>query len=55
MVTEKINFRIGLNNLLDENPPIIGSNNCAGCNGNVYSQTYDALGRYVFGTLTVAF
>jgi outer membrane receptor protein involved in Fe transport len=55
MVNEKISFRVGFNNLLDESPPVIGSNNCAGCNGNVYSQTYDTLGRYMFGTLTVEF
>jgi outer membrane receptor protein involved in Fe transport len=55
MINDKISFRVGLNNVLDESPPIIGNSNCAGCNGNVYSQTYDTLGRYVFGTLTVEF
>jgi outer membrane receptor protein involved in Fe transport len=54
-ITDKINFRLGINNLLDKNPPVIGSSSCSGCNGNVYSQTYDTLGRYWFGTLTVDF
>ena len=54
-ITDKVNFRLGINNVLDESPPIIGSSNCSGCNGNVYSQTYDTLGRYWFGTLTVDF
>jgi outer membrane receptor protein involved in Fe transport len=48
-------FRIGINNVLDKSPPIVGSSNCSGCNGNVYSQTYDTLGRYIFGTLSVQF
>lgn len=54
-VTEKIEFRLGINNVTDEDPPVVGSTSCAGCNGNTYSQTYDSMGRYVFGTLTVDF
>lgn len=43
-------FRVGVNNVFDRDPPLVGSASCpAGpCNGNVYSQTYDALGRYFF-------
>ena len=48
-------FRMGINNVQDKSPPIVGNSNCNGCNGNVYSQTYDTLGRYIFGTLTVQF
>jgi len=54
-INDKVNFRLGINNLLDEPPPVVGANNCSGCNGNTYTQTYDTLGRYVFGTLTVEF
>jgi iron complex outermembrane recepter protein len=50
-----VDFRLGINNVADKSPPIIGSSNCSGCNGNVYSQVYDTLGRYIFGTLTVQF
>jgi outer membrane receptor protein involved in Fe transport len=50
-------FRVGANNLLDEEPPLVGQANCpAGpCNGNVFAQTYDTLGRQIFMTLTVDF
>jgi len=50
-------FRVGANNILDEDPPLIGQANCpAGpCNGNVFAQTYDTLGRQIFMTLTVDF
>jgi len=44
-----------VNNLFDKSPPVIGSSNCTGCNGNVYASVYDTLGRYIFGTLTVQF
>lgn len=54
-VTKNVNFRLGINNLLDKSPPVVGSSNCSGCNGNVYSQSYDTLGRYWFGTVTVDF
>ena len=54
-INDKVQFRLGINNLLDESPPVVGGNNCAGCNGNTYTQTYDTLGRFVFGTLTVEF
>jgi iron complex outermembrane receptor protein len=54
-VAKSVNFRMGINNLMDKSPPIVGSSNCSGCNGNVYSQTYDTLGRYIFGTLTLQF
>jgi outer membrane receptor protein involved in Fe transport len=50
-------LRIGANNLLDEDPPLVGASNCpAGpCNGNTFSQTYDPLGRQWFMSLTVDF
>ncbi|HEX5182864.1 MAG TPA: TonB-dependent receptor [Allosphingosinicella sp.] len=57
-------FRLGVNNLLDKAPPIIGSNGssavinaCPGiyCNGNTFPGTYDALGRYVFAGVTLDF
>jgi len=50
-------LRIGANNLLDEDPPLVGQANCpAGfCNGNTFSQVYDTLGRQWFMSLTVDF
>ena len=50
-------FRIGVNNVLDQDPPLTGANNCptGACNQNVYAQVYDTLGRYVFVGLTANF
>jgi outer membrane receptor protein involved in Fe transport len=56
-VKDNYSFRVGVNNVLDQDPPLAGSSNCpAGpCNQNVYAQTYDALGRYIFVGLTADF
>jgi len=50
-------FRLGVNNIMDRDPPIVGSQACpAGiCNGNAYTQVYDALGRYIFAGVTLDF
>jgi outer membrane receptor protein involved in Fe transport len=50
-------LRIGANNVLDEEPPLVGQANCpaGACNGNVFAQTYDTLGRQYFMTLTIDF
>ena len=50
-------FRLGVNNLLDRDPPLTGSTNCpAGpCNGNTWAQVYDSLGRYIFAGVTLDF
>jgi iron complex outermembrane receptor protein len=53
-ITDKIDARVGVNNLLDRDPPLSGSVGTTG-NGNTYPQTYDALGRYVFGSMSVKF
>jgi outer membrane receptor protein involved in Fe transport len=56
-IKDNYSFRIGVNNVLDNDPPLAGSSNCpAGpCNQNVYAQTYDALGRYFFFGITADF
>jgi outer membrane receptor protein involved in Fe transport len=63
-VGDHYQFRLGINNLLDKAPPIIGSNGtgsninaCPGiyCNGNTFPGTYDALGRYIFAGVTLDF
>jgi iron complex outermembrane receptor protein len=69
-VKDNYSFRIGVNNVLDQDPPLTGSggttnpatgqlfpSNCpAGpCNQNVYAQMYDTLGRYIFVGLTADF
>jgi outer membrane receptor protein involved in Fe transport len=45
---EKAQVRLGINNIIDKNPPLsaaVGTNG----NGNTFNQMYDALGRYVLG------
>ena len=56
-IGDHYNFRLGVNNILDRDPPLVGSNACpAGiCNGNAYTQVYDALGRYIFAGVTLDF
>ncbi|OYY66712.1 TonB-dependent receptor domain-containing protein [Sphingomonas sp. 28-62-11] len=58
-------FRVGVNNVVDIQPPYVtsgnggrsGSNLCPSgpCNGNTYPATYDALGRYIYMGLTLDF
>lgn len=44
---DKFTARLGVNNLLDKQPPINGQG-LGGANGNTFSQVYDALGRYIY-------
>jgi outer membrane receptor protein involved in Fe transport len=53
-----LEFRAGVNNLLDRQPPLIVSNSAAGdgpFNGNTYPAWYDPLGRYIFASVAVLF
>jgi iron complex outermembrane recepter protein len=54
---DKMTFRVGVNNVFDKDPPVIGGTNLPGVagNGNTFPQVYDALGRFIFGQLTVQF
>ncbi|OAO01571.1 TonB-dependent receptor [Sphingomonadales bacterium EhC05] len=62
-VEETFNFRLGVNNLFDKEPPLVTSggggtpNLCptGPCNGNTYPATYDSLGRYLFAGVTLDF
>jgi len=69
-VKDNYSFRVGVNNVLDQDPPLAGSggttnpatgalfpSNCpaGACNQNVYAQMYDTLGRYFFVGLTADF
>jgi len=56
-ITDKYNFRLGANNILDKEPPIVGAevSNAPFGNGNTYPQVYDALGRYLFAGVTIDF
>lgn len=56
-VGDHFKFHLGANNLLDKTPPINGGPACpAGpCNGNVWAQVYDSIGRYVYAGVTLDF
>jgi outer membrane receptor protein involved in Fe transport len=56
-LADKITFRVGVNNVFDKDPPIIGGSNLPGVagNGNTFPQVYDALGRFIFGQITAQF
>jgi outer membrane receptor protein involved in Fe transport len=53
-VTDMAQVRLGLNNVLDNDPPISANVGTTG-NGNTYPQTYDSLGRWIFIGATVDF
>jgi len=54
-LNDVFSLRVGVNNILDKSPPIVGTTDLAGGNGNTYPGVYDALGRYVFMKLTAQF
>jgi outer membrane receptor protein involved in Fe transport len=59
-VKDGLVLRGGINNVLDEDPPVLDANNSGIIappygNGNTYPGTYDALGRQVFVGLTANF
>ena len=53
-LTKIVSLRVGINNLFDKDPPVIGSDD-APANGNTFPQVYDSLGRYIFGTVVARF
>jgi len=56
-IKDNYSFRFGVNNVLDQDPPLTGANSCptGPCNQNVYAQMYDTLGRYFFMGITADF
>ena len=58
-ILDRIHLRAGINNVLDNDPPLItasaGSCPAGPCNGNTYPGTWDALGRYVWLGATIDF
>jgi outer membrane receptor protein involved in Fe transport len=56
-IGDRYNFRLGANNILDKDPPIVGGevSNAPFGNGNTYPQVYDSLGRYLFAGVTIDF
>ncbi|WP_052134982.1 TonB-dependent receptor domain-containing protein [Sphingomonas sp. 37zxx] len=55
-VRPELTFRLGVNNLLDKDPPLTTTAAIEdGGNGNTYPQFYDATGRYLFLSASVGF
>jgi outer membrane receptor protein involved in Fe transport len=57
-VADKVQLRLGCNNLFDKDPPIVGSTDIAAPpvgNGNTFPGYYDSLGRFMFAELTAQF
>ena len=57
-LADKLTLRLGVNNVFDRDPPLIGSSTIPGPpagNGNTFPQVYDSLGRFFFGQLTAQF
>ncbi len=56
-LVDHVTVRLGVNNVLDKAPPVIGTSNLPGVygNGNTFPQVYDALGRFIFGQIIAQF
>jgi outer membrane receptor protein involved in Fe transport len=56
-VKDRYTFSIGVNNIMDIQPPLIGAGNADSTfsNGNTYPQIYDPLGRYLFASIVADF
>ena len=56
-VVPNVTVRVGANNVLDKDPPVILSANCpvGPCNNNSFGQTYDPIGRFLYVHLTAKF
>jgi outer membrane receptor protein involved in Fe transport len=54
-VRDNITLRAGVNNIFDREPPINGQALPVFESGNTFPQIYDALGRYIFFSLTADF
>ncbi len=56
-VFSNLTGRLGVNNLFDKDPPMVGQSTCPAvlCNGNTFPQVYETLGRYIFVGLTADF
>ncbi len=57
-VRKQFELRLGVNNVLDRQPPLVVGNTAAGdgpFNNNTYPEWYDVLGRYVFASVVVDF
>ena len=54
-IGDHYSFRLGVNNILDREPPIATQLPAGFGSGNTYPQVYDAMGRYIFAGVTLDF
>jgi outer membrane receptor protein involved in Fe transport len=54
MLSDRVTARLGVDNVFDKDPPVVGYAG-APANGNTFPQVYDALGRYIFATISARF
>jgi iron complex outermembrane recepter protein len=56
-VSRRLELRVGVNNVFDVDPPVIGTDFQDGvaANSNTYPGVYDALGRWLFVGVTAGF
>ncbi|MBS0481342.1 MAG: TonB-dependent receptor [Proteobacteria bacterium] len=54
-LTDAFKWRLGINNLFDKAPPVVGNAAAPSGNGNTYPQVYDAMGRRVFVGVSMNF
>jgi iron complex outermembrane recepter protein len=56
-INSSVSVRVGANNVLDKDPPVILSANCpvGACNNNTWVQTYDPSGRFLYLHLEAKF
>lgn len=56
-ISDSYTFRLGVNNVLDKDPPLVTSQALTAVygNGNTFPNVYDALGRYIFAGVTLNF
>jgi iron complex outermembrane receptor protein len=64
-LAKNVRLQLGVNNVFDKAPPLYINGDCstgsgfagggANCNGNTYPGIYDAMGRYLFATVTAQF
>jgi iron complex outermembrane receptor protein len=59
---KNVRLELGINNIADKDPPLVVGGDCstsspagANCNGNTFPGVYDAMGRYLFATITAQF
>jgi iron complex outermembrane receptor protein len=56
-LAHNIELRVGVNNIFDKNPPLVGALTISASsgNGNTYPGVYDSLGRYVYTSASLKF